>query len=160
MILGYLNIFRPTQTVFHTMAARFQTVPCTSTRINMYPSTTSIPPVRFPFVIMRQSHNMSISPQTAAAFGCVGHLQILRLVSLRAPHAPLGQGNALTYARVGMGSFTSHSFLTIGKMTSYSKRIEGPEFQTNCRFNWPEGPTCVWPADYEGDCTMEPVECP
>merc|ERR1711963_676927 len=89
---------RPTQTVFHTMAARFQTVACTSTRINMYPSSTSIPP-------------------TAAAFGCVGHLQILRLVSLSAPHAPLGQWNALTNARVGMGCFTSHSFLTIGSTT-------------------------------------------
>ena len=142
------------------MAARFQTVACTSTRINMYPSTTTIPPVRFPFVIMQQSHNMSISPQTAAAFGSVGQRE--RLVSLSASRAPLGQWNALTtYARIGMGSFTGLSFLTIGKITSYSKRIEGPEFQTNCRFNyWPEGPTCVWPADYEGDCTMEPVECP
>jgi len=29
------------------------------------------------------------------------------------------------------------------------------------RFNyWPEGPSCVWPADYEGDCTMEPAKCP
>ena len=104
------------------MAARFQTVPCTSTRINIYLSTTSIPPVRFPFVIMQQSHNMSISPQTAVAFGSVGQLQILRLVSLSAPRAPLGHGgmgNALTNARIGMGSFTRQPFSTLGKMTLF-----------------------------------------
>ena len=73
--------------VFHTTGVRFQTVACMLTRTTIYPTTTSIPPVRSPFVMLQQSHNMLIPTQTAAASGNVDQPQLLRLASWSAPLA-------------------------------------------------------------------------
>ena len=79
-----------------------------------------IPPVSS-FFVVQKSHNMLISPQTAAATGNVDQPQLLRLVSWSA-HLAVGVNllrNALVHAKTGMGSFTRQTFLTKGKMSIF-----------------------------------------
>ena len=77
------NTFRPAQPgvmvvvltlmifVFHMMAARFQTAACTLTRNTIYPTTTSIPPVRFPFCnAAAKSQYVNFTPDCSRFWEC------------------------------------------------------------------------------------------
>ena len=112
--------------VFHTTGVRFQTVACMLTRTTIYPTTTSIPPVRSPFVMLQQSHNMLIPTQTAAASGNVDQPQLLRLASWSAPLAAglnLQIFSAYKLARTGTGSCTIQKYLMNGTLFNGMENI-------------------------------------
>ena len=151
------TIFSLERSVFPTMVAKFQTAPSTSTPTITYRTTTSIPKVRSPVTC-----NTLPNPiQTAAGSGSV--VQLTRLASLSALLVlalvleDLDQTTATTSARVNrVTSGQTPSTTSEPSMPFEEKVLKNHIYRYHF---WPEGPTCVWPIDYTGNCTNTPGPC-